>query len=489
MDTGLIASVYSFRVKQSAASASSRRNSLEASASTSGCSFSSPQPPARASWDQITLNTQGKLWLSSLDNDEMLYLRVNTFSRAIMPRSTMWRVSLNEVLISTSMGSYWLLRLLGTAEDIEKLDTILRRSCKYLITPDATITNPSQVHEETQVEYGRESRANPLGFEDGSHSQGQRSQLADAVDTTQPGLSFSPTLNESTFGTEQSLIYPETENRCRSIVSSPTTLHEPQQTLKENLKRFSLDETINTMTDDSGSEADLESPRNKALTASPCLTSPETDTHDFETPSFPKPAAESSSPKMFDAHSDSRDTTIGFPEENMCQGNVCSAVSETTLQPLFGVNHTTDIQNLATPDIRVPQDRELASSASVIARDFVTEVSPAPEASTSKYSASISSSETLQRFGAVSIYDTRNETQDSSCSALTTSVLERPLLAPGHWGGNMQLVEAQERNSQSGSLCCYSNDLQSLDILGCIKFWQPGLLHRQTKTNIAWSPS
>lgn len=84
MEIGLTASVYSFRTSNSDLFAS-RQRTLK------------PQPPDKVEWVSATLNTEGTLRISTLANNEMLYIKVNNFTRAVMPRSTVWRISADEM--------------------------------------------------------------------------------------------------------------------------------------------------------------------------------------------------------------------------------------------------------------------------------------------------------------------------------------------------------------------------------------------------------
>lgn len=101
------------------------------SAPTGAHSAAGAPPPPRKYWMAATTVTEGPLILSRLASNEINYLQVNNFTRAIMPRSKIWRVSKTELVIPASHTNYWLITLQGPEIFIAQLDQILRGLCKY----------------------------------------------------------------------------------------------------------------------------------------------------------------------------------------------------------------------------------------------------------------------------------------------------------------------------------------------------------------------
>lgn len=123
MDTELHASVATFRVYTSG-----QQRPLSA---PKAADRRVQTPPTRSDRMAATPVTEGPLILSRLATNEMSYLQVNNFTRAIMPRSHIWRVSDTELVVPASFTNYWLITFSGSRKAVVKLDQILRSLCKY----------------------------------------------------------------------------------------------------------------------------------------------------------------------------------------------------------------------------------------------------------------------------------------------------------------------------------------------------------------------
>ena len=118
MDTGLIAAVATFRVFSSRASTSPNLTTPDL-------------PPSRQDRMATTPVCEGPLLLSKLATNEITYLQVNNFTRAIMPRSRIWRVSESEIVIPATSSNYWLITLKGSPRSIEKFTRVISGLCRY----------------------------------------------------------------------------------------------------------------------------------------------------------------------------------------------------------------------------------------------------------------------------------------------------------------------------------------------------------------------
>lgn len=161
-------------------------------------------PPSRKYWMGATTVTEGPLVLSRLASNEINYLQVNNFTRAIMPRSKIWRVSKTELVIPASHTNYWLITLQGAERWIAQLDQILRGLCKYEVSSvddediefdlDEELLNASYAEflEATEANSDLASRKRsdvvfgPLlsRYEEGHHRERDRESLASSAKRT-----------------------------------------------------------------------------------------------------------------------------------------------------------------------------------------------------------------------------------------------------------------------------------------------------------------
>lgn len=136
MDTGITASVATFRVFSSNQGSNSRAG------------YGQIDPPNSKDRMAATPVTEGPLLLSKLASNEVTYLQVNDFTRAIMTRSRIWRVSSHELVIPATFSTYWLVTLHGTQRAIAKLEKTLSALCKYEVSSDEPIMSSQGDSEE-----------------------------------------------------------------------------------------------------------------------------------------------------------------------------------------------------------------------------------------------------------------------------------------------------------------------------------------------------
>lgn len=139
MDTGITASVATFRVF----------SSNQASGSRAG--YGQIDPPNSKDRMAATPVTEGPLLLSKLASNEVTYLQVNDFTRAIMARSRIWRVSSHELVIPATFSTYWLVTLHGSQRTIARLEKMLSALCKYEVSCDEPIMDLEENSEDDDL--------------------------------------------------------------------------------------------------------------------------------------------------------------------------------------------------------------------------------------------------------------------------------------------------------------------------------------------------
>ena len=445
MEIGLTASVYSFRTSNSDLFAS-RQRTLK------------PQPPDKVEWVSATLNTEGTLRVSTLANNEMLYIKVNNFTRAVMPRSTVWRISADEIVICASMSSYWLIKLHGNSDDINSLDKILIKSCKYhILDTDVNTENLIKITPEPDTpDHATRHAAHKLSVEHGTLKNKEKKET-----NTEEELKISKL--KSTVTPQRVDIPPVTPAKERTSLT-PINSNDLMHSSHSN----DLLEPTNHRIDIS--ETDVDSPCSSISSAS---TSPDANDYTF---------------------SKSVEATILDKADSWCYKpqEFCSTLYETQENYSLIPMHSSPITTIQPrPAFTEPlpdphkDDVDILTAAFELNKDvFEPHYESAIDDNTVRsrscveYTECIDNSHILQKYGCIDLYDCVSINPNDADESLTQRIL-------AHSSADFQISKEQSESMDiSGTELIRKSlnadiDVSAVDV-GCIKYWEPGLLHRET---------
>lgn len=146
--------------------------SVRAVVSTFEATSDHDDPPSPYQRRHTRFVTSGMLELSKLSENEIVYIKVNDFTKPVMPRAQIWRVIRSEAsvlmesdqvtseIIIAAPSKYWLIELRGSADAVQQIDAVLMESCKYVcihrksppyftIRPDTPPSAPTRSVEST----------------------------------------------------------------------------------------------------------------------------------------------------------------------------------------------------------------------------------------------------------------------------------------------------------------------------------------------------